>query len=285
MVGGLTNHLKMRHPNQAEFKCFEHCHFDCEEKFQNYWDLVNHIRNHYNINNKSEKETNFEKKKGRSKIEMQCNQCQKVILKGKESFMNHVLRKHLDELGLNSEKMETLCCSEYSGIMTCDFSVLSSDLEEFKSHFVRHFKPKPTPKKPKRNVNSDRDIYGGFKVFCEICGNFPMKFIKGLVTHLDTKHLKKKEFKCANHCDFEGNICDESFKTIKDLTEHITKHLKEHQKTLSFKCSRCDKIYQTPRQLLRHERQKHKVFAEPYQSEVDQVQNSSKPKFVVHVQI
>ena len=62
MVGGLTNHLKMRHPNQAEFKCFEHCHFDCEEKFQNYWDLVNHIRNHYNINNKSEKETNFEKK-------------------------------------------------------------------------------------------------------------------------------------------------------------------------------------------------------------------------------
>ena len=154
MVGGLTNHLKMRHPNQAEFKCFEHCHFNCGEKFQNYWDLVNHIRNH--VKNMTEKGNNYEKRKGRSKMEMQCKQCQKVILKGKRSFMIHVLRKHLNEFGPNSEKVETLCCSEYSGIMTCDFTVMSSELEEFKSHFERHFKPKPTPKKPKRNLNPER---------------------------------------------------------------------------------------------------------------------------------
>ena len=46
MVGGLTNHLKMRHPNQAEFKCFEHCHFDCEEKDQNDGHRENNIRKH-----------------------------------------------------------------------------------------------------------------------------------------------------------------------------------------------------------------------------------------------
>ena len=77
----------------------------------------------------------------------------------------------------------------------------------------------------------------------------------------------------------------ENFWKLLTCIEHITKHLKEHQKTLSFKCSRCDKVYQTPRQLLRHERQKHKVFAEPYKPEVDQIQNSSKPKFVFHIQI
>merc|ERR1712223_1173729 len=148
-------------------------------------------------------------------------QCDKK-LKGKISFIKHVLEKHLNDNLKNSENEEkiNLCCSEYSGL-SCDFTSTTSELETFKSHFETHFKPKVRP---------DTDPYGGFKVFCDLCQNFPMRYVYGLIHHLRSKHPKHTEFICSQHCGYEGKFCDENFSSIDELIAHVKSHLKTHQK-------------------------------------------------------
>ena len=108
--------------------------------------------------------------------------------------------------------------------------------------------------------------YGNYfgKVFCNICDKLSFKSIGGLVSHLKNKHPKQKsDYNCADYCDFEENNCDEKFKKYQDLIIHIKKHLKAYQKTLVFKCTRCDKLCETSKILKRHERQVHDKLYPP----------------------
>ena len=114
------------------------------------------------------------------------------------------------------------------------------------------------------------DPYGGFKVFCDLCQNFPMRYVYGLIHHLRSKHPKHPEFICSQHCGFEGKFCDENFSSIDELIDHVKSHLKTHQKNnVQYKCRICGKGYNTSKNRLRHEREKH---------------DPSYKRFVYHVQ-
>ena len=67
---------------------------------------------------------------------IQCLQCPKK-LNGKTTYMKHVFQEHLANLEKNSEKNVKISCSEYAGL-SCDFSVMTSDLDIFKEHFDRN---------------------------------------------------------------------------------------------------------------------------------------------------
>ena len=98
-------------------------------------------KEHFSPKNKTEIEPKITTKRYDKKaaVELQCIQCSEK-LKGKKLYMKHVFQEHLANLEKNSEENVKISCSEYG--ISCDFSVMTSDLETFKKHFESHFQTK-----------------------------------------------------------------------------------------------------------------------------------------------
>ena len=138
--------IESSHSTEYEFFCNEFSNQNkCLAVCMGIEEFKLHLeKEHFLPQNKTEIEPKIttkrlDKKEAPMAVELQCVKCP-VRLKGKKLYVKHIFQEHLANLEKNGEENVKISCSEYG--ISCDFSVMTTDLEIFKKHFESHFQTK-----------------------------------------------------------------------------------------------------------------------------------------------
>ena len=216
----LMEHLE-EHKSFKIFLCEDFIKKKCLDTYNNFDEFKKHVKKH------------FERKKQEYKKFKTCLVCSETF-DNNEDFVEHI----------DDHEGEELKCSRFYGLR-CYFT--GESVEKFKEHFMCHFK--------RHSIATEIHNMVSFEIFCRPCIK-TLRELCGLANHLKLKHPEQLEFKCKDYFSIASlpEQCQSSYLSSEELVEHIKLHLSAKRKENPYRCPKCQKIYETRAQFVRHDR-------------------------------
>ena len=219
----LLDHLE-EHRNLNIFLCEDFIKKKCLDTYNNLDEFKKHVKTHF-----------VQKKQEYKKF--------KTCLVCSETFdTNEDFVEHIDE-----HAGEELKCNRFYGTR-CYFT--GESVSEFKDHFMGHFK--------RKKLDPEVHQMESYEIFCRPCKT-TLRELNGLTMHLKLKHPEQLEFKCHDYFSISSlpEQCQNSYLSYEELIEHIKLHLDLKRKENPYRCPKCQKVYETRAQFVRHDRRVH----------------------------